>query len=249
MPESASILEVAGKIAGIGGLSLGVFLLLFREVIRKNIFPNLTKDQAYKIIKLVVILTFSIAVFGISAWVYVEVNNNHTKQEDALVKPPRIAQFALNLSKSPFYETQDPKFGAGQLIRTFSISPSFFGVLNNYRAIFSVSIENPNDSDLLITDAVYQVSEIGQVSGGAPGPLESNHTYFHKIKYQVGDQKHQMVPPYKIPPKSVGAFELELYTDDPRPGLAWLMKVTFLSNFGKVSTEEFQLILTGKEKS
>lgn len=33
------ILETTGKIAGIGGLAIGVFVILFREFIRKNIFP------------------------------------------------------------------------------------------------------------------------------------------------------------------------------------------------------------------
>ncbi len=37
----ADVLKVVGQVAGIGGLALGVFLLLFRDIIRKNIFPKL----------------------------------------------------------------------------------------------------------------------------------------------------------------------------------------------------------------
>lgn len=81
MIESASILELMGKLAGIGGLSLGIFLILFREVIRKNIFPNLTKAQAYKVIKLIIVLTFVIAIFGISTWAYVELAKKGDEQE------------------------------------------------------------------------------------------------------------------------------------------------------------------------
>ena len=40
------LLQAVGKIAGIGGLALGVFVLLFEEVIRKNIFPMLSDDHA-----------------------------------------------------------------------------------------------------------------------------------------------------------------------------------------------------------
>ena len=68
----AGILEVAGKIAGIGGLAIGVFLLLFRDVIHKNIFPNLDKEKAYRLLRLIVILVWSIAVVGIGAWAYVK---------------------------------------------------------------------------------------------------------------------------------------------------------------------------------
>ena len=38
----ANLLQTLGQIAGIGGLSVGVALLVFRDVIRKNIFPKLT---------------------------------------------------------------------------------------------------------------------------------------------------------------------------------------------------------------
>jgi hypothetical protein len=66
-----SILKIAGQVAGIGGLALGVFLLIFRDVIRKKIFPTLTKDHAYRLMRLIIVLAFLIAIFGIAAWVYV----------------------------------------------------------------------------------------------------------------------------------------------------------------------------------
>jgi hypothetical protein len=65
-----SILKTVGQIAGIGGVSLGVFLLLFKEVIRKKIFPMLDKEQAYRLIRLFLVLTFLIALAGLGAWVY-----------------------------------------------------------------------------------------------------------------------------------------------------------------------------------
>jgi hypothetical protein len=65
-----TILKTVGEIAGIGGLSLGVVLLLFRDVIRKNIFPLLGVVEAYKLLRLIVILVFMIGVAGLAAWVY-----------------------------------------------------------------------------------------------------------------------------------------------------------------------------------
>ncbi len=66
-----NFIEIAAKTAGIGGLAFGVLLIIFREVIRKNIFPSLAQIQAYKIIRLIIILTFLISISGIIAWVYV----------------------------------------------------------------------------------------------------------------------------------------------------------------------------------
>ena len=65
----AGILKGLGAAAGIGGIALGVFFLLFRELIRKSIFPKLDKADAYRFLQLISVLVWSIAVLGIGAWV------------------------------------------------------------------------------------------------------------------------------------------------------------------------------------
>src|SRR5271170_6776566 len=64
----AEILMTVGQIAGIGGLALGVFLLLFRDIIRKNIFPKLPPAEAFRLLRLITVAVWSIAVIGIVAW-------------------------------------------------------------------------------------------------------------------------------------------------------------------------------------
>jgi hypothetical protein len=54
-----------GLIAGIGGLALGVLLILFREVIRKKIFPVLTEKQGFQIIIVFMLLVWSASIFCI----------------------------------------------------------------------------------------------------------------------------------------------------------------------------------------
>lgn len=248
----ATLLETLGKIAGVGGISLGLVVLVFRDVIRKNIFPSLTKAQAYKVIRQTVWLTFVLATIGLVSWVYVE---TQISRVDTQVGPdveieednPRLAQFALNPTKSTYTESDGPKFGASETwLTTYGLDPDYFGEVEEFRAIFSVSLENINHRDMLVTGVVYDVSEIGQVRSHGAGPLKSNQTYFHEIKYEVGPQRRQLVPPYRIPPKSVGALDLELYSTEARLGLTWIMKITFVTNMGNVSTEYFQLVLTGK---
>jgi len=63
-----NLLKELGQIAGIGGIAVGVFLLLFRDVIRKKIFPKLTQSQAYRVILVFMILTWSVAIAGVAAW-------------------------------------------------------------------------------------------------------------------------------------------------------------------------------------
>jgi hypothetical protein len=66
------VLKILGQVAGLAGVSLGVFLLIFRDIIGKKVFPTLTKSQAFRLFVLLSILTWSIAVFGIGAWLFAE---------------------------------------------------------------------------------------------------------------------------------------------------------------------------------
>lgn len=65
------IIKIAGQVAGIGGVAIGTLLIIFKEIIRKNIFPNLTKEHSYRLLKLIVVLVWSVAILGIIAWTYV----------------------------------------------------------------------------------------------------------------------------------------------------------------------------------
>jgi hypothetical protein len=68
----SDLIRIFGQVAGIGGLALGVFLLLFRDVIRKKIFPQLTKRQGFHVIVLFLVLVWSVALAGIGAWVWAD---------------------------------------------------------------------------------------------------------------------------------------------------------------------------------
>jgi hypothetical protein len=63
------VLGTVGKIAGIGGIALGVFLLIFRDVIRRKIFSRLPAAETYRLLRLIIVLTFLIACLGVFAWI------------------------------------------------------------------------------------------------------------------------------------------------------------------------------------
>ena len=64
------ILSSVGKVAGLGGIALGVFLILFRGVLEKQFLPQagLAAEQAFAVILSLMIMTFGIASIGIVAW-------------------------------------------------------------------------------------------------------------------------------------------------------------------------------------
>lgn len=70
--EAQSTIETFAKVAGLGGLSLFVFVLLFKEVIRKRIFPKLSPEHGYKIIRLFLVLVFAFSSSGLASYVYLQ---------------------------------------------------------------------------------------------------------------------------------------------------------------------------------
>ncbi len=66
----AQLLKSAGEIAGIGGLALGVFLLLFKDLLKKIAAPTMTKEQWFRVVIIFMVLVWSIAIVGLGAWVW-----------------------------------------------------------------------------------------------------------------------------------------------------------------------------------
>src|SRR5712691_11562162 len=66
----SKILSSLGKVAGLGGIALGVFLLIFQGVLQKQFLPQagLGSAQAFAVILALMILTFGIAGIGVLAW-------------------------------------------------------------------------------------------------------------------------------------------------------------------------------------
>jgi hypothetical protein len=61
-------LEALAQIAGIGGIALGAFILIFRDVLRKNFFSQMTSDQSYRVVMTIVVLTWTIGIGGLLVW-------------------------------------------------------------------------------------------------------------------------------------------------------------------------------------
>jgi hypothetical protein len=66
----SKVLGAVGKVAGIGGLALGVFLLIFQGLLKQNLLfqAGLSQQQAFYTIAALMILTFGIAGIGIFSW-------------------------------------------------------------------------------------------------------------------------------------------------------------------------------------
>ncbi|WP_089942904.1 hypothetical protein [Candidatus Entotheonella palauensis] len=64
----ANTLKTIGQIAGIGGLAIGAFIWLFRDLLQKANLPQLTRKH----LTLIISFVFAFGVIGIAAWVWIE---------------------------------------------------------------------------------------------------------------------------------------------------------------------------------
>jgi hypothetical protein len=65
---NADLIEAVGKYAGLAGFSLGLILLVFRTLLKSNIFPTLNNEQGYSLMRLLIVCTFSAGIIGVAAW-------------------------------------------------------------------------------------------------------------------------------------------------------------------------------------
>jgi heme/copper-type cytochrome/quinol oxidase subunit 1 len=86
-------LKTSGAIAGIGGIAVASVAFVFREVIRKEMFPRLTKVQAYKLLNRMITLIFIIGVLGLIAYgiVSFRTKSNNSQQPQTTLSPTPAA--------------------------------------------------------------------------------------------------------------------------------------------------------------
>jgi hypothetical protein len=133
----------------------------------------------------------------------------------------------------------------------------YFAILNWVRncvgiffPVFTVSIENPTNQDLLIREIKYNIIkklEIYHSSPPPPEPLIPTASYVHKLDHKEGIQPYSVIPPFRIPANSSGAFELQLYTDDG-PEVGFEMVIEFVTNQTTIKTDHFLLVMFERER-
>jgi tetratricopeptide (TPR) repeat protein len=68
-----------GKVAGIAGMALGILLIIFREIVRRDIFPTLDSANATRILTLIIVFTFAVAIVSIAAYVILSGQERNSK--------------------------------------------------------------------------------------------------------------------------------------------------------------------------
>jgi hypothetical protein len=149
-----------GMIAGIAGLALGVFMVLFKDIIGKNIFSALTKKQSYSMMMVIIVLVWSLTILCIILYYYgksvdpyqLTVLVHGEKGKDDLILPNR-GRVKFVYGDANIIETINYKGEA-----TFKqIPPEFFNSKANVELLFfdpegePYRVKNP--------DSLYQLTK------------------------------------------------------------------------------------------
>jgi hypothetical protein len=105
----AGIFKTLGETAGLAGLAIGLILLLYREIVRKNVFSALSQRDAYRLLRVLAVLSWSVAIIGIASWAWstsierqrqdaLQVANSATQPEGAPVVAGTIVDQVTNLA-------------------------------------------------------------------------------------------------------------------------------------------------------
>lgn len=145
---NSELFEVLGKIAGIGGISLGIVLILFREIIRKKIFPSLTKQQAYKTIRLIITFVFIIALCGIGAWTFLELNKKEPFKGENTIPKEAVMYYQDGQTKLDIRtpaSVRDAILSFQNAINKFpNYVESYSGLSDSYLLLWGYQQEPPN---------------------------------------------------------------------------------------------------------
>jgi len=164
----ANLFKVVGAVAGIGGIALAAVVYIFREVIRKEIFPQLTKDQAYRLLNRIIVYIFIIGVLGIIAYVVLNYQNNASALSQNAQPVPATPQREETAQLWGYLRDTDEKpllgveirledFPQVQAVRTASDGffwikkiPSKYGEMIRLRVIKEGYHPNPCVTDILL---------------------------------------------------------------------------------------------------
>ena len=66
------LLKVVGGVAGLAGVVVGALIILYKEALQSELAKRIGAPEAYRLLRLFLILVWSVAIVGIAAWTALE---------------------------------------------------------------------------------------------------------------------------------------------------------------------------------
>jgi hypothetical protein len=135
------VFRTLGGIAGLAGLAIGMILLLYREIVRKSIFPSLTRRDAYRLLRNIAILAWSVAMFGILCWVWSTAIVHRNQPAPAVVAAAPEEEMVV--AGTVVDESTDMGIGQAMIVVDGQSSSSVSDDSGNFRIVLSGTNRDP----------------------------------------------------------------------------------------------------------
>lgn len=111
------IFKTVGAAAGVGGIGIGAVILIFRRILSLKIFPQLTKEQSFKLLNRMVVLSFCIGVLGILAYFFL----NYRESKTVGAQSTTLNNTTVN---QDFRKTQNTVINKSTIVKNMTNLPS-----------------------------------------------------------------------------------------------------------------------------
>jgi hypothetical protein len=223
-----------GKIAGIAGVSIGVVLILFREIIRKSIFPNLSKIHAYRLLRLIIILTWSIAIIGIGSWLYAKKLDKNKPSTNEPIYDSLMVGKADSITIGSSHNTSAP-------VRIVNAVQYFD---SGKFPLFNFTLKNYTDSSIIINKVQlmlinFKISTIQTFP--VTEELKPMAYWDLNISSKPAIYTYQAKYPIQISSKDAGTVQVRIYTGSEREEIRPQMEVKFTFKLFFLTIDNFRI--------
>lgn len=164
------LLKTVGQIAGIGGLAVCVFLLLFKDLLKKILAPRMSPKQWFRVVIVFMLLVWSLvlAVVIVSLWLNPGSNGAVPKEKEPSREPAKAP------AKAPTKEPAIEKFPPSLLSPESNASVP---KMTEPAIVNTIEKASPPAGQTIVN-----ASNIGVVNTG-PGPVYVNNYGYSKEEY------------------------------------------------------------------
>jgi hypothetical protein len=99
------LFQILAGSAGLAGISLGVVMVVYRDIIGRILFSKFTPEHAFQTVRLIISLTFAIGVMGMCSWV---ADRNHWLESD-----PEIPSHSATIATPTNIDASSPAHPLG----------------------------------------------------------------------------------------------------------------------------------------
>jgi len=255
------LFEIASRVdtpLALGGITVVALFLIYKFVLKKEIFPKLTKIHSYKLLNKIVnsffILAFVAMFLGFFGYIYKHVTPTNIKEIESIKLP---SPEAFTHSETLIFELKSPKFPSPvekQKYSSTSVNKNFSIIHFTVEKkkpfpIIKFTLMNGTKNTQVITRLKVIIHEFGTgLAEYIPLVLKPLAVWNVELPYDKGIFKYKPANPILIPSDNAASISLRLFLpgnggpDSPHRAAYSVLKFIFISARGFEGETQFFIL-------